>query len=247
MSEKLLSQIAIVDGRIAEWSCTHVDGTSIWPLAAGVVQSAWGGDGGRLNLTTSANVVTVTMASASDRLTGTGARTINIEGLDGQFKKINETIDLTAASVLTNSTFLRINRVSVTDAGSGRTNAGLITLSNDVEGEDMAFIRPDFGNSMDGYVTMAENERGYLINVVTAVGSTASVIPFLFKHKTNTTEIHHFFPAFGFINGGEGAHEFKCPLVLEPKETWELAGSTSTINTTVQLTIELCINQNFTA
>lgn len=72
--------------------------------------------------------VAYTTAGAADVAdTGTGAWTVQLEGLDADYNEIEEIISLTGATpALSTQEFLRINRAFVVTAGTGTVNAGNI-------------------------------------------------------------------------------------------------------------------------
>lgn len=69
-------------------------------------------------------------SSANDTAAGTGARTIVVEGLDGSFLPVIETVTLAGATpvALANTSLIAVNRVRIATAGSGLTNAGTIDV-----------------------------------------------------------------------------------------------------------------------
>ena len=84
-------------------------------------------EGGLYVYPTSATQMTVSSSSANDTAAGTGARTINIEGLDADYNEVSEDIILNGQTpVTTVNSYLRINRGAVLTAGSGGKNAGII-------------------------------------------------------------------------------------------------------------------------
>ena len=84
-------------------------------------------EGGIYVYPTSATQMTVSSSSANDTAAGTGARTINIEGLDADYNEISEDIILNGQTpVTTVNSYLRINRGIVLTAGTGGENAGII-------------------------------------------------------------------------------------------------------------------------
>lgn len=67
--------------------------------------------------------------SVNDTAAGTGARTVFISGLDSNYDVISETVTLNGTSaVQTVRSYLRVNSFLIMSAGSGKTNAGSITL-----------------------------------------------------------------------------------------------------------------------
>ena len=75
----------------------------------------------------SASVMTVSSSDANDTSAGTGARTVEVSGLDADYNEINEVVTLNGQTpVNTTKSYLRINRGVVRSAGSGGENAGVI-------------------------------------------------------------------------------------------------------------------------
>src|SRR6056300_570903 len=66
-------------------------------------------------------------ANAQDSASGTGARTITIQGLDNNFNEIEETV--TVGGAATTLEFLRVYRAFVATAGSLNTNIGDVLIS----------------------------------------------------------------------------------------------------------------------
>ena len=65
--------------------------------------------------------------AADDSPSGVGARTVVVEGLDGNYAEISETVTLDGTTpVETDATFLRTHRMYVATAGTGLTNTGVI-------------------------------------------------------------------------------------------------------------------------
>lgn len=86
--------------------------------------------GGVRTLPTSASVVAVVSDSAADDADGTGARTVKIEGLDADYKEINEMVTMDGTSeVNTTLEFLRVSRAYNLTAGSNEVNVGTISFS----------------------------------------------------------------------------------------------------------------------
>lgn len=77
-----------------------------------------------------AAVLEVTSSDANDTIAGTGAQKITIEGLDASYLEVTEEVDLDGQTNSDTTTlFLRVNRLFVSQVGSGLTNAGDIYLS----------------------------------------------------------------------------------------------------------------------
>jgi hypothetical protein len=73
----------------------------------------------------------VSSSSTNDTSAGTGARTINVDGLDHTWNPISETITLNGQNPVntTDTNWLRINKIWVETAGSGGVNEGDLYVS----------------------------------------------------------------------------------------------------------------------
>ena len=90
------------------------------------LETIWA-EGGLYSYLTAATVLKVSSSSTDDTSAGTGARTVQLYGLDGDYNEINELVTLNGrTAVNTTQSFLRINRMVVRSAGSGGANAGVI-------------------------------------------------------------------------------------------------------------------------
>lgn len=74
-----------------------------------------------------ASILKVSSSSANDAAAGTGARTIQIEGLNAAYEPVVETVILNGQTeVNTTNSYLRVNKMTVLTAGSGGTSVGNI-------------------------------------------------------------------------------------------------------------------------
>lgn len=79
-----------------------------------------------------ASTLAVSSSSANDTSAGTGARTIQLMGLDADYNEIEEIVTLNGQTpVVTTALFLRINRAYIVTAGSGEENAGDLYIADD--------------------------------------------------------------------------------------------------------------------
>ena len=90
------------------------------------LETVWA-QGGLYSYLASASVLKVSSSSTADASAGTGARTVELFGLDTNYDEINETVTLNGqTSVNTTKEYLRINRMIVRSAGTGGANVGVI-------------------------------------------------------------------------------------------------------------------------
>ena len=96
------------------------------PDVDNALETIWS-QGGLYSYLSSATVLKVSSSSTADTSAGTGARTVEVSGLDANYDEISETVILNGqTAVNTTNEYLRINRAKVLTAGSGEQNAGVI-------------------------------------------------------------------------------------------------------------------------
>ena len=118
-------------------------------------------DLGTNNLPSTAAVVSVVSASTADDDGSTGAEEVEIQGLDGDYNEITETVTMDGTTaVTTTATFLRVFRMRVTKSGSGGVNAGNITAS--ISSSDVALILADQGQTLMAVYTVPAGKKAYL-------------------------------------------------------------------------------------
>jgi len=117
-------ELQVARGQIAYHESIYKFGNN--PEVADSVETVWP-QGGLYSYLTSASVLKVSSSSTDDTSAGTGARTVELFGLDGDYNEISEVVTLNGqTAVNTTQSYLRINRMVVRSAGSGGANAGII-------------------------------------------------------------------------------------------------------------------------
>jgi lipopolysaccharide export system protein LptA len=101
---------------------------------------------------TSASVLKISSSSADDASpSGTGAQTVQIQGLDANYNAISEVVALNGqTAVNTTKSYLRVNKMIVLTAGTGGTSAG--------------FIYAGTGNVNAGVPAVVVNQTGLVAN-----------------------------------------------------------------------------------
>jgi hypothetical protein len=100
----------------------------------------------------SASVLKISSSSANDASpSGTGAQTIQIQGLNAAYEAVSETVSLNGqTAVNTTNSYLRVNKMIVLTAGSGGTSVGNIYAGT--------------GDVTDGVPAVVVNQTGILAN-----------------------------------------------------------------------------------
>jgi len=123
---------------------------------------------GNLSYPAAALQMTVSSADADDTSAGTGARTVLITGLDANYAVISETVTMNGqTAVTTTNSFLRINAMLVTTAGTSLANEGVIyigsgTVTSGVPATIYNVIAAGFNNATSSQYTIPAGYTGYL-------------------------------------------------------------------------------------
>lgn len=114
---------------------------------------------------TTAAAVSIVSADGADTAAGTGARTLEIQGLDADYNQRIENVTLNGTSaVTTTKTFIRIFRIKVLTAGSNGGPEGTLTAS--IGGNTQVTLDPVFDNqSLHAAYTIPANHYGYLMRM----------------------------------------------------------------------------------
>ena len=123
------SYFNIARGKINKASSIHKFGRN--PNVGGAPETIWE-QGGIYTYLTVASTVYVSGADAQDSASGTGARTVTVQGLDANYNEIQET--LTVDGAVSTKSFLRVYRAFVASAGSLQTNKGDVLVSTGASG-----------------------------------------------------------------------------------------------------------------
>src|SRR6056300_950143 len=144
------------------------------------LETIWA-EGGLYSYLTSATVLKVSSSSTDDTSAGTGARTVQLFGLDGDYNEINEVVTLNGqTAVNTTQSYLRINRMVVRSAGSGGYNAGIVyagtgTVTTGVPANIYATINGDGTNqTLMALWTVPAGYTGYLMQYDVSNGTTSN-------------------------------------------------------------------------
>jgi glycine cleavage system aminomethyltransferase T len=135
---------------------------------SGGFESIWGGSNA-YPWPTDVQTLSVVSASANDTSAGTGARTVEIQGLDTNWDVVTDTVTMNGTTpVVTTQTFRRVFRARVITAGSLQTNAAQITFTGSTDANILAYITYDtigMGQTLMAVYTVPAGKTGYIINI----------------------------------------------------------------------------------
>ncbi len=168
-------ELQVSRGQISFHYALHKFGFN--PDVDDALETVWA-EGGLYSYLSAATVLKVSSSSTDDTSAGTGARTVQLYGLDADYNEINETVTLNGqTAVNTTNSFLRINRMIVRTAGTGGTNAGVIyagtgTVTTGVPANKYATITIGDGQTLMALWTVPAGFTLYLYQTDVTVATT---------------------------------------------------------------------------
>lgn len=190
--------------------------------------------GGRYVYLTSPSTVYAHSADTDDSVSGTGARTVTIQGLDVNYESIEETVTV-RSGVASTAQFLRVFRAFVATAGSTGTNEGDVIISTGAAGTGT--VLADIGRVGTGTTyglgqtqlalyTIPAHCTGYLTAWNVGVGAyndavTVSLLSREFNSAFRTRDIMD-------VPGGHHTRNYSIPIRLPAKTDVEIIGIAST-------------------
>lgn len=119
--------------------------------------------GGTWSQPTAARVHGLVSTQAADASAGTGARTVEIQGLDSNWAIVTETVTLNGVTpVNTANSYWIIHRMIVATAGSGGANAGVISAVAAVDATTTAIIEIGYNQTQQGLYQIPAGYSGYM-------------------------------------------------------------------------------------
>jgi hypothetical protein len=214
-------------------------------------ESVWP-DGGTIPHPTVASVLKISSSSANDTSAGTGARTVVIEGLNGDFNVVSETVTLNGqTAVNTVNSYLYVNGFYVASVGSGGENAGNINAGTGVVTAGVPAVLYDiiaagYNNRTTGHYCVPAGYTGYmnegLFSAGQASGATA-VTGFLKQHGTDGILR---VGAVTTVNNNSTMYNFEQPYVIPEKNCVGATAIGSASNNAVSSYFSIILIKNAT-
>lgn len=215
-------------------------------------ETVWGNSGDYVWLD-SAVTMFVSSTSADDTGTGTGARTILIQGLDEDYNEIEETITLSGQTqVATQLSYLRIYRSFVTLAGSNEGTSGVIYIgsSGATGGVPNTTVYASISIGNQTQIAAYTVPAGYTlyvdeINFTAAVSQAQKLVHCKFNSRDYESNV--FRTRFvQVIQSNQLIQSFKYPQGFAEKTDLECRVSTDTSNTAIGASFQGVLIKNET-
>jgi hypothetical protein len=215
------------------------------------IESVWP-DGGVVPHPTVDSVLKISSSSANDTSAGTGARTVYIEGLDGNYNVISETVTLNGqTAVNTAGSYLYVNQFYVTSAGSsghneGTVNAGTGVVTAGVPAVLYDLIAATYNNRTTSHYCVPAGYTGYLNTGVFTAGQASgstSITATLNQHGPDGLVR---IGAVSTINNGSVQYDFSPPYVIPEKNCIGAQAYGSSANNSVSTYFNIVLIKNST-
>ena len=216
---------------------------------SGNIETIWDGSNIYTYLT-SASSVHITSSDGNDAVAGTGARTIEVQGLDQDYNLAVEDVDVDDSASQT--TFIRVFRARVKTTGSGGQAAGVISIRSAASGGGTLLAQiqkvgtgggASLGQTFMAIYTVPAGKTAYLTQwTLGAGGQNADTTGFFMARPFgdgafNSKDI--------IISAGQQAvKDYKIPLQFTEKTDIEIRGFTSSSGNDCSSTFNLLLYDN---
>ncbi len=139
-----------------------------------------------------------------DSLTRTGARKIKISGIDGDWNRIVEIVDLRGrdASLETSQKFLRINSVEVSEVGTDYgTNKGDIFIENIESNQIVSIIQQEEAITNHLIYSIPVNKKGIITSIILHTNGEVDFKLYYIKHFTGQKPIKKLMKKMNILAG----------------------------------------------
>lgn len=136
-----------------------------------------------------ATVMTLSSSSTDDDGGGTGARTVNVIGLDGDWVEVEQLLTLDGQAGVTIPTALRrVYRIEVLTAGSIGSNEGILyvgsgAIASGVPANKFAVVEVGVNQTLMTPYTVPAGKRGFITAVYASLGGAKDLDLFLLVRK----------------------------------------------------------------
>jgi hypothetical protein len=206
-------------------------------------------DGGEIySYISTAETVAVTSTAGVDSAAGTGARTVEIQGLDANHTLVYET--LTVGGGAGTQEFLRIFRANVVTAGTSGINEGTISVTSSDTSTVLAQIGIDGtgsnaagrGQTFMALYTVPAGKTAYLTQWTVGCGkqNTDAVATFLARPEGGAWNAKDIIT----VSATTYAKDYKIPLQFTEKTDIEVRAYSTTNNSLVSSTFNLILIDN---
>lgn len=214
-------------------------------------ESVWP-DGGLVPHPSAESVLKISSSSNNDDgdPAGTGARTVYIEGLDGDYNVVSETVTLNGqTAVNTTNSYLYVNQFYVLTVGSGGSNAGVLyagtgTVTSGVPAVIYDLIEVGYNQRTTAHYCVPAGYTGYMVKGTITTGQASgstSVTAYLKQHGPDSILR---VGAVSTLNNGSVVYDFDPPYVIPEKNCVGASAIGSAANNSVSAFFNIILIKN---
>lgn len=191
-----------------------------------VIETVWP-YGGLLPFPATALQLSVSSDNANDTSSGTGARTVYLEGLNASHNVISETVTLNGqTAVTTTNSYLHINNCYILTAGSGASAAGTIYFGTGVVTAGIPatvydVIQYDYNARVTGSYTVPAGYTAYVSQGLFSSGQSSGTGPVTGRLMVRGENGIRLTEAVTTVNNSAADYMFEYPIVVPEKTTVE--------------------------
>lgn len=198
-----------------------------------------------------AETVTVTSSSGSDSAAGTGARTVEVQGLNSSYAVVTETLTVGGAGGTVE--FLRVFRARVITAGTDGVNVGTISVTSDSTSTVLAIIGVDGsgsnaagrGQTFMALYTIPADKTGYLTQWTVGSGKqNTDAVAFILSRDATVTNAAFNSKDIITVSATTYSKNYTIPLQFIEKTDIEVRAYSGTNNSLVSSTFNLILYDN---
>ena len=154
--------LQVASGKVPNVSVVHKYGQNS-DVDVGIDEDMWA-VGDTWQPLAAAERMSVVSTDAADTVAGAGARSVVIQGLDGNYLLVEETLPLNGTTpVLTSNAYVRVFRAFVNSAGDlDNGNLGNLSVTAETAATPQAFIGIGASNTLLGIYTIPADKTGYM-------------------------------------------------------------------------------------
>lgn len=194
-----------------------------------------------------ASVLTLSSTSVNDTALGTGARTVQIRGLDANYARISEVVTLNGQTgVSTVNSYLRVYGVTSVTVGSTGNNEGTVyagtgAIVAGVPANKYVIVLPTDNNSFLGVYTTPAGCTAFVVQAAFSIGKGKDV-----EHSTWVRPFGGIMRKSrnGYLFENVVAQSFNNPLVLPEKCDVEVRGKASAANMEMAINFDIVLVEN---
>lgn len=214
-------------------------------------ESVWP-NGGTVPHPTEASVLKISSGSNDDdgNPEGTGALTVYIEGVDGDFNVVSETVTLNGqTAVETQNSYLYVNQFYVASVGSGGANAGIIyagtgDVTTGVPAVIYDLIAAGYNNRTTGHYCVPAGFTGYMVEGLFSAGQASGSTAVTGFLKQNGTDNILRVGAVTTVNNSASVFMFDPPYVIPEKNCVGASGVGAANNNAVSSYFSIILIKN---